>query len=144
MTRNQRIKTTAHHLRRIYQDGRVVALRIGAIKRHHAAAMAKIGQAIGGSWDAAVSIAKAMARTPALGELAMAGSNTGLRPIGAPARFDRLRADSRHGADDYWIEPTRAAMAGRAARSAGVRFVKRLCLVLLAGLCLAWLAGASK
>lgn len=141
MQRNQRIQTTAHHLRRIYQSGVAVAMRVGAIKRHHAAAMAKIGQAVGNSWDEAVQLAKAMAYTPPLAGLATAGDYIGLPAHhAAPARYSRT--DGSCG--DDWIEPVRTAMAGRAARTAAARFAKRAAIILLALLAVGWLAGGAK
>jgi hypothetical protein len=140
--RNQRIQTTATHLRRIYQSGKAVAMRVGAIKRNHANALAKIGKAVGNSWDEAVSLARSMAYTPPLAELATAGNRIGLPPArhATPAHYSR--ADGNGG--DDWIEPVRTAMSGRAARSASARFAKRLGLILLAALCVGWMLGVSK
>lgn len=142
MTRNQRIQATATHLRRIYQSGVAVAMRVGAIKRHHAAAMAKIGQAVGNSWDEAAQLAKAMAYTPPLAGLATAGSRIGLPPArhAAPAHYSRTDGSG----EDDWIEPVRATMAGRAAKTAAARFVKRAALILLALLAVGWLVGGAK
>lgn len=142
MQRNQRIQTTAHHLRRIYQSGKAVAMRVGAIKRVHANAMARIGAAVGNSWDEAVSLAKAMALAPSLADLAAAGNHVGL-PARHAAVAHYSRTDGDHGGNE-WVEPVRAAMAGRAARSAAVRFVKRIGLILLALLAVGWLVGGAK
>lgn len=142
MQRNQRIQTAAHHLRRIYQSGVAVAMRVGAIKRIHANAMARIGAAVGNSWDEAVSLAKAMALTPSLVELATAGNRVGLPARHAsPVRYSRT--DNDHGGGE-WIEPVRATMAGRAAKTAATRFVKRAALILLTMLAVGWLAGGAK
>ena len=144
MTRNQRIQTTAHHLRRIYQSGVAVAMRVGAIKRNHAAALARIGCAVGNSWDEAVALARAMAFTPSLASIATAGATTGLPAhLGCVALAVRYGNDDSHSGDD-WIEPARAVMAGRAARSAGARMARRLGLILLALLVGAWLTGGGK
>ena len=145
MTRNQRIQTTAHHLRRIYQSGVAVAMRVGAIKRNHANAMTRIGCAVGNSWDEAVRMAQAMAFAPPLAVIAAAGATTGM-----PAHLGCVDAMAvRYGNDDGrgsndWIESARANMAGRAARSAGVRLARRLGLILLALLVGAWLTGVGK
>ncbi len=141
MTHNQRIQTTAHHLRRIYQSGKAVAMRVGAIKRHHTDAMARIGAAVSNSWDEAVRLAQSMAHTPPLAELATAGNHIGLPARhAAPARYSRTDGS---GGDD-WIEPARTAMAGRAAKTAAVRLAKRAGLILLALLAVGWLVGGAK
>ena len=142
MTCNQHIQAAATHLRRIYQSGKAMAMRVGAIKRIHANAMARIGAAVGNSWDEAVSLAKAMAFAPSLADLAAAGNHVGL-PARHAAVAHYSRTDNDHGGSE-WIEPVRAAMAGRAAKTAATRFVKRAALILLALLAFGWLAGASK
>ena len=145
MQRNKRIQTTAHHLRRIYQSGKAVALRVGAIKRNHINALARIGCAVGNSWDEAVRLAQAMAFTPPLAVIAAAGATTGMPARNMPASV--MSYTGHHGSGssgDGWIEPARAAMAGRAARSASVRLARRLGLILLALLVGAWLTGVGK
>lgn len=143
MTRNQRIQTTAHHLRRIYQSGKAVALRVGAIRRNHANALARIGVGVGNSWDEAMALARAMAFAPSLASIAAAGVTTGLPARCMPASVMCYTGQGLGGGDD-WIENARATMAGRAARSAGARMARRLGLILLALLVGAWLTGAGK
>lgn len=143
MTRNQRIQATATHLRRIYQSGKAVAMRVGAIKRNHANALARIGCAVGNSWDEAVRMAREMAFGPSLAFIATARATTGLPARCMPASV-MCYAGQGHGGGDDWIESTRATMAGRAARSAGARMARRLGLILLALMLGAWLTGSGK
>lgn len=142
MQLSKRIQATATHLRRIYQSGVAVAMRVGGIKRNHAAALARIGCTVGNSWLEAERMARAMAFTPSLGSIAAAGAATGLPARCMPAS---VMCYSGHGTGgDDWIEPTRVAMAGRAARSASVRMARRMGLILLALLVGAWLTGGGK
>ena len=143
MQRNQHIRATATHLRRIYQSGKAMALRVGGIKRIHANAMARIGAAVGNSWDEAVRLAKAMAFAPSLAELATAGNRVGL-PVHHASQMHHSRTDDGNCGGDDWIEPARATMAGRAAKAAATRFVKRAALILLTMLAVGWLAGGAK